>query len=956
MRRNQLRAVLISVAVMFMATEPCRAGETYAVLVGVGDYKTYRDLKGPENDIAYMQQLLTDEKAGLGVPLSHITSLVSESATKSEIQSAITDIHRSRKSDDLLIFYFSGHGALLESENIGSDGRRLGEPCLLPYEAKGRARATFIGLHDDLAGWLSSVHCQKVVLLDACYTDAGDRGASVEGEGSRATLDLGIATERSLESAANVVVYASGMDGADKPQPSYDRAIEGKTYGAFTHAFGSAVRSLDEGRVTVELAATDAAAILRARPANKRQTPVVGPPGAPQVLLVDRDVRTVHLSVSQPVAQPVEVRLGDVLYTVQPGATVRVPGVRAGMHRLYANVVSQPGVANAYTDWTDDIQVPQQTKIEIILPLRTGHVSGWVVDEGRNAIVGAEVHLRPQGPLPPGAVTMTKTDGEGAFSIDAALSTYAGVSVIAPGYDPLREEWQGKPLGSFTVSGRSTDRIWIFVRRSPSTFGFERLLHPDFEVYVDGSLTAGSSLIVNVTSGVEHAVEVRRHGYETVSFVVPVLKPGERHAAPAVNPSPLPASIKVIATDRDTGAVIRGARVTGPVRGDTGDSIAVARAGRIRLMVTHPLYAPSDRFEVDVAPGAQVEHAVTLRRRTGVVRVSADIDGVQISMDGKSLGEVGATGTAFTVPVGDHRLTARREGHEVDHWSPSRYGSKLSTYTVSVSHQEATSATVYMRAIPATLVVVTDRDHLSERRQVLVDGRPVGTTPYRGSVVIGQHTISVRIYDGEHIAGSASEARDIRRGENRFRFTPHVTPGMVTMPAAAADIDSDGYYIDRYEVTVREYRDFLARVDREGNGKFSHPEQPLFQVYEPRDWGAQLERLDAAVHGVSWYAAYAYAQAQQKRLPTEAEWIRAVRCHDSQIGLARKRRASVREWVDSYFHEDYPNPKAGAGLAKSELRVVRACPSSSSPRVGMLPTASDLTPGFLGFRCARDID
>jgi len=206
----------------------------------------------------------------------------------------------------------------------------------------------------------------------------------------------------------------------------------------------------------------------------------------------------------------------------------------------------------------------------------------------------------------------------------------------------------------------------------------------------------------------------------------------------------------------------------------------------------------------------------------------------------------------------------------------------------------------------------------------------------------------------------------------------------------AHEVYLDAFWIDMYEVTVGEYKEFLRSFSRE--------------EYQPREpYGSMPPHYFTAPHyeaypmvNLSWFAAQAYCAWKGKRLPTEAEWEKAARGTDGRIwpwghefqpesanvagmrdgylytapvgtypagkspygvyDLAGNVLEWVGDWYDARYYAGSParNPP---GPSEGTLRVVRggswftdAWFARAIHRNHAYPEARD---NGLGFRCAR---
>lgn len=148
---------LLLMLLLGMSTSLLAYENTYAVIVGVADYKNFEkgngDLKYTINDARLFKEFLLSKKGG-SVPEENVILLLDEQASRANIIKTASELFAKAERRDRVIFYFSGHG---------------GPGRFLPYDVtlNGRSMLTY----EDVKSFFRHAKCDmKLLFADACHS------------------------------------------------------------------------------------------------------------------------------------------------------------------------------------------------------------------------------------------------------------------------------------------------------------------------------------------------------------------------------------------------------------------------------------------------------------------------------------------------------------------------------------------------------------------------------------------------------------------------------------------------------------------------------------------------------------------------------------------------------------------------------------------------------------------
>ncbi|MGH9773451.1 MAG: caspase family protein [Candidatus Acidiferrales bacterium] len=138
-------------------------GQRYAVIIGVSKYQDRRiNLRYADRDAASVRDFLIDPNGGR-FPPDHVQYLVNENATSANIRTALLTFLTKPQANDLVFFYFAGHGA--------PDPRRPQNLYLLSYDTDiNNMGGTAVPMWEIEPALERTVQGNLVSFIDACHS------------------------------------------------------------------------------------------------------------------------------------------------------------------------------------------------------------------------------------------------------------------------------------------------------------------------------------------------------------------------------------------------------------------------------------------------------------------------------------------------------------------------------------------------------------------------------------------------------------------------------------------------------------------------------------------------------------------------------------------------------------------------------------------------------------------
>ncbi|MBT3294927.1 MAG: caspase family protein [Verrucomicrobia bacterium] len=142
----------------------------HAVIVAINDYAQWNDLVYPERDARRIAHILRESYG-----FDRIDELYGEKASLRSLRRKLSDLSRKSTADDAILFFFAGHGKLVERGDARGG-------YLVPYGGSLHDASTWLA-YKEVREFLKKTRARQVLLIsDSCYAGAAlaTRGATTE--------------------------------------------------------------------------------------------------------------------------------------------------------------------------------------------------------------------------------------------------------------------------------------------------------------------------------------------------------------------------------------------------------------------------------------------------------------------------------------------------------------------------------------------------------------------------------------------------------------------------------------------------------------------------------------------------------------------------------------------------------------------------------------------------------
>lgn len=173
----------------------------YALLVGISNYTHLKPLPSAVKDVDALRQVLINPQIG-GFAESDVVVLMD--VEKGAIEAAIYSLFANRKNDDLLLFYFSGHGVTDSRSDFYFTSLTTHKDALPPTAVPSEYVHRLMN---------QSRSKYQVVILDCCHSGAFSKGMTAKNVGTVQILPKLGGEGRAILTASDSTQYAFEQEG-----------------------------------------------------------------------------------------------------------------------------------------------------------------------------------------------------------------------------------------------------------------------------------------------------------------------------------------------------------------------------------------------------------------------------------------------------------------------------------------------------------------------------------------------------------------------------------------------------------------------------------------------------------------------------------------------------------------------------------------------------------------------